>query len=918
MIIGIDLGTTKSVVSFWKNGAPQIIPDGYGCSSIPSLVLVTPDEEMYVAREAQNNPLRYQGKNLTISSIKRLMGKRGETGWGWWKSYPQEVSGLILTELKYQAEKYLNQKIDKAVIAIPSHFDENQRWATKEAGEIAGLEVCRLLNEATAAVISYGFHRDSGKVLVFDFGGGTLDISILEFEKAPHEAKFYEVKSIEGDSKLGGDDFDQVIIDYIMENLRSDIGLDIELDHIKNLVLKEAAAAAKIRLSSELSTKIHIPGFLASGSRYYDLDVDLDRQTFESLSSDLFERANKVLTKALESANIKPSDLTALLLIGGSSRIPYLRQNMKKTLGIEPFIGVDSELCVAQGAAAAAAILEGNIENLLLLDVTPSSYGIGLKGGEVSKIIEKNTTIPTQHSQFFTTTEDNQTAISVMIYQGESNKASENTFLGILELRNLPPAKAGTLQIEVTFDVDGNNIVRVIAKDRATQKEEHLIIESPYRLNNAQIKVLKQAVQKWLSGRISREAERELEFEKYRTREQIISFKKKITQFLTTQQEYLDSKQISLLKGGNDLLEEYLRIDAPPQDLQKISSSIHFTYKEGIAIVIQKILKKLESSPEIKFLLSEVESNLYDPSFIGSSLQRLREKNEKEINLIIDLFRLEDPASQQFICNKIFDKIKDSSFSTIFVSIILSFFLDLDTLSHIKDFGIMEQDKTLLSILLFNELGPKKPIYNRRMAAQMIYEKCLGIKCLSVVNYIGQEKNEKIKSYLRKSLEKIPEGAFYRFYLNADVKMKNKITSSKEMLIKLAKEPNEESRLLALESLGGFCSDDLVDLFLSFVEDKNTLIQTKALSLLAQTKIENPRVMEILASKLFSSHRDTRLAALQGLENLKAKAYVSKILDLLQKDPDLNVKRKAISALTAMKDQNIVIHYLSCFSKEMK
>ena len=308
MILGIDLGTTKSVVGVWQNGGPCVIPDEDGNQSIPSLVLVTPDESIYVGTQARKHRDRYIGKNITISSVKRIIGMKGETGWGWWKTYPQEVSALVLSELRYQAERHLGRNLTEAVIAIPSHFEESQRRATKEAAEIAGLRVVRLINEATAAVVAYfSNQRRGGKVLVFDLGGGTLDVSIVD-GAVDGLAGIYEVLCIEGDSRLGGDDFDQVIVDFILDTVRQKYGEVEELDPVRQLILKEACERAKIDLSTTDVTSIDIPGFLPVGGQFLDLSVSLDRSTFEALSKPLLDRTTELLKKAMDSAQVRASE----------------------------------------------------------------------------------------------------------------------------------------------------------------------------------------------------------------------------------------------------------------------------------------------------------------------------------------------------------------------------------------------------------------------------------------------------------------------------------------------------------------------------------------------------------------------------------------------------------------------------------
>lgn len=494
MILGIDLGTTKSVVGFWQNGKPQIIPDNGGNPSIPSLVLVTPGGNILAGRKAQKYSERYSGKNITVSSVKRLIGKRGETGWGWWKAYPQEISAFILAELRQQAKKYSGKAVYQAVIAIPSHFDESQRRATREAAQIAGLNVLRFLNEATATLLAYGFYRQAeGKVLVFDLGGGALDISIGELGGG-----VYEVKCIEGDSKLGGDDFNQVIEDYILNEVQKKYDTVIKFDSVQKMVLREASESAKIDLSSNQITNIFVPGFFRIGTKFYDLNVSIDRPTFEGLSKNLFNQAISLIKKALNSANLRPSDLDTLLLLGGSSRIPHIRDRVREELGIDPFAGLDPEICVAQGAIIQAGIFTGEVKDVLLLEVLPCSYGIGLEGDKFLPILPKNTVPPTKISKIFTTTQSNQSSISVAIYQGESEKASENTFLNTIELTDILPAEAGIPQIEVTFNVDANMSIHVSAKHLATRKEQKVVVKSPYGLNETQIKLMEQKLDSWL------------------------------------------------------------------------------------------------------------------------------------------------------------------------------------------------------------------------------------------------------------------------------------------------------------------------------------------------------------------------------------------------------------------------------------
>lgn len=531
-VLGIDLGTTKSAVGIWDGGKPRILTSESGGQSIPSLVMVTPDEEIYAGLQAARHPERYNSKNITISSVKRMIGSKGETGWGWWKSYPQEVSSFILSELKQRAETVLDAEANRAVIAIPSHFDEAQRRATKEAATIAGIEVLRLLNEATAAILAYGIARQAEEtVVVFDLGGGTLDVSV-----AGIGGGVFEVKTIEGESNLGGDDFTQAIFDYVTDQVRKQYGTEAATDAAHNLMLREAADRAKIDLSSSQSTTVHIPGFLARGSKHTDLLVEISRDTFEALCRPLLDRAIELLRKALNRSSAGKPD--ALLLLGGSSRIPILRQRVREELNVEPFTGVDPETCVAQGAVIQAGILTGGLKDVLLLDVMPSSYGVGMQGGTFSAVIERDATVPTKHSQIFTTTADNQGTIGIDLFHGNGKLCADNTYVGHIDLDGIPPAPKGVPQIEVSFDADANMIVRATAKDLGTGKEREVTIRSPFGLTQVQVNMMAKRLGRWNERRRVLDA-----------LPRAMAIQKRITELLQRNRKLLEHDEVGVLEA---------------------------------------------------------------------------------------------------------------------------------------------------------------------------------------------------------------------------------------------------------------------------------------------------------------------------------------------------------------------------------
>ena len=472
-VIGIDLGTTNSVVSVMEGGEPTVITNPEGSRITPSVVGFTKDGQRLVGqlakRQAVSNPDR------TIASIKRHMGESDYKVKIDDKSYtPQEISAMILQKLKSDAEAYLGETVTQAVITVPAYFNDSQRQATKDAGKIAGLEVLRIINEPTAAALAYGLDKDDDEtILVFDLGGGTFDVSILELSSGT-----FEVLATNGDTHLGGDDFDKKIMDWMVESFQRENGIDLSKDKMAAQRLKEAAEKAKIELSSMTQTNINLPFITADASGPKHLDLTLTRAQFDAMTADLVERTMEPTRKAMADAELSGSDINKIILVGGSSRIPAVQEAIRKSLSKEPSKGVNPDECVSVGAAIQGGVLVGEVKDVLLLDVTPLSLGIETLGGVCTKLIERNTTIPTHKSQVFSTAADNQPSVDIHVLQGEREMAAGNKTLGRFELSDIPPAPRGVPRIEVSFDIDANGIVHVSAKDLGTGKEQKITIQS--------------------------------------------------------------------------------------------------------------------------------------------------------------------------------------------------------------------------------------------------------------------------------------------------------------------------------------------------------------------------------------------------------------------------------------------------------
>ncbi len=614
-VLGIDLGTTNSCISIIEGGNAVVIPNSEGARTTPSVVHINSSGERIVGEPAKKQAIVRPKE--TVRSIKTHMGEDFKVNIHGKDYTPQEISAMTLGKLKKDAESYVGHEIKKAVITVPAYFTDAQRQATKDAGKIAGFEVERIINEPTAAALAYGIDKDKAQtVLVFDFGGGTFDVSILELDDG-----VFEVKATAGDNHLGGDNIDQILIDYIADNFKKENGIDLRLDAQANQRLKSAAEKAKIELSSKLETEISEPFITADASGPKHLEMKITRSKFNELISGILEKLKKPTEQAIKDSGLKISEIDKVILVGGSTRIPSVQDLVKSISGKDPDKSVNPDEAVAIGAAIQGGVLAGEVKDILLLDVTPLSLGIETLGGVLTKMIEKNTTIPTKKSQVYSTADDNQSAVTIRVAQGERAMFNDNKLLGSFNLEGIPPAPRGVPQIEVTFDIDANGIVHVTAKDLGTGKEQSIKIVASSNLSEEDIKKMQEDAEKYAEE----DKKRKEEIETVNHAEQLVYQTKKTFE---ENKDKVDQAKVSPVMEEIKELEELLK--AEKRDVEKIKGKMDEINKKAQEIFTEMYTKQAQEAQQTQEEKpSKKSSKKNDDGVVDTEATEKKDKKEK-------------------------------------------------------------------------------------------------------------------------------------------------------------------------------------------------------------------------------------------------------------------------------------------------
>jgi molecular chaperone DnaK len=871
-IVGIDFGTTKSVAAVLEGKYPTVISDREGRQSIPSVVLVSEEQEFFVGWEAREHRGRYQTEYISINSIKRALGQRGEKTWGWLKAHPQAVAALILGRLKIELEDYFGEEVSKAVIAMPAHFDINQRWAVKQAAEIAGFEVVRMVNEATAAALSFNIRRPRDEtVLVVDFGGGTLDVSVLELGE-----DFCEVKATAGDGLLGGDDFDLLIADYVLKSVRAQFPGFKDWNPLQHAVVSEASVRAKIELSAARSSQIYLPGIIEYPPKtYHSVDLVIDRETFDRLSEGLLARTETVLNRVLKDAGRTAASVNQVLLTGGTSRIPAVREVVRKVLEREPVTGVNPLTCVAEGAAVLAGVLSGGKRNYLLMDTYPNSLSVSTQYGAAKRIIERNTSIPTRQSETFSTNKDYQSSVDVDVYEGESAMAAHNSLVGSVRLVGIPPAPRGKPQIEVTFDIDHNGILNVSAKDLSTKRSAAATMTAPSRLTSEQLEVIQGVVameMKKVRERLARETEK-AEAEARKT--EALSCVGKIESLLAECGEELAEQQVSTLRAGCDVVRDYLERGAPADDLLSLIAALKGEFDKALSSNVARNVKVIFEDPALTLWADSAFAALDGRQPLVDSMRDFGSQYGPFLDGIeADLRRA---SNADDVCDAALAGLQDSTGARCCLGLVISHFaghvsLNLDKVAPRSE-GVPRAEP-LLMLLLFRELLRDKSVPRRLAAAGMFSEICQVKHLVALIEQVGHGADVADEK-LRECLRRIPAEELYEYFRSAGTERRSTLFSDpairarlRDALIEMLRVKGPEDRTFILHSLTGVADSTSTPALLETLKAADEA-SVRSLVVKLLPSLRDPRVLRPLLELTAGSSPSVRADAKSALEECR-------------------------------------------------